>query len=271
MSLDAAGGGFSPPVPFKPDAAQVERVAYEGILLNAAATGLAALCYLFVGVRVARAKTRAGHSRSAAAFFLVVGTFLLLAASRQVAAYLSLSTGLSTDVDRALFLVLLVPAALAIVPLAHLAATLFWGRPALAAWVALVFAVVATVGVAFAYLEGVTGPVVSPWGTEWLIASIVTKVLLIVALTIPGVVAGVALFVIGRRTGQAAGRRARLVGASCAVYYVVFTIDALGLDGLGLLAARLATAGTAIAAYIAYFPRADARSGALAAGDPERA
>ena len=226
-------------------------MASEGILLNAAATAVAAACFAAVGASMARRKTREGQSLAGPLFFGTTALFLSLAALRQVAAYAG-----DVALDRLLFQVLLVPAGLAIVPLVHLATQLLTGRRRAADAVALLFAGAALVGLASAYLEGFGGPRASPWGTEWTIHSTLAKALLVLILTIPGIAVGGLLLHTGRRTPGEAGRRARLLGVSCAVYYLVFTVDALGLDGVPLLLARLATAATAVLAYMANFPGA---------------
>lgn len=239
-------------------------MASEGILLNAAATAVSAAGFAAVGVSMARRKTRDGHSLAGPLFFGTTALFLALAAARQVAAYAG-----NEPLDMLLFQVLLVPAGLAIVPLVHLAAQLLWGRRPVADAVALLFAGAALVGLASAYLEGFSGPIVSPWGTEWTIHSRLAKVLLILILTLPGIAIGGLLLYTGRKTEGEAGRRARLLGVSCAVYYLVFTFDAFGLDGVPLLLARLATAATAVMAYAASFPGAFRRQAPAAEPMPD--
>lgn len=224
-------------------------MASAGILLNAAATGVAALCFAAVGVSMARRKTREGQSLAGPLFFGTTALFLALAALRQVAAYAG-----EAALDLLLFQILLVPAGLAIVPLVHLATQLLTGRRRAADAVALLFAGAALAGLASAYLEGFGGPRASPWGTEWIIHSALTKALLVLIFAVPGVAIGALLVYTGRRTGGETGRRARLLGVSCGVYYLVFTFDAFGLDGVPLLLARLATAATAVLAYAANFP-----------------
>lgn len=222
----------------------------DGALLNAGATAIAAASFLFAArelwIRRAVAKT----TTASAMFFATVGTFLLLAAARQLA-------GLSGnhDVDRALFMLLLAPAGLAIVPLVYMGVGALTGDVRRARMIAAFFVGVNLVGLGFAYAGGVSGPMFTEWGTEYALNSSVAKIMLIVFLTLPGVAIGAALAWTGRRTAGEDGRRATLVGASCAIYYVVFTIDALALEGWGLIAARVVTAGAALLAYVAYLPR----------------
>lgn len=240
-------------------------MASPGILLNAAATGIAAACFAAVGLSMARRKTREGHSLAGPLFFGTTGLFLALAALRQVAAYAG-----DERLDLLLFQALLLPAGLAIVPLVHLATQLLSGRRRVADAVALLFAGAALVGLGSAYLEGFSGPILSPWGTEWTIHSTLAKALLVLIMTLPGIGIGGLLLYTGRRTGGEAGRRARLLGVSCAVYYVVFTIDAFGLDGVPLLLARLVTAATAVLAYVANFPGAFRREAPSGSPAPDR-
>ena len=236
-------------------------MASTGILLNVAATGIAAACFAAVGASMARRKTREGHSLAGPLFFGTTALFLALAAARQVAAYAG-----NEALDLLLFQALLVPAGLAIVPLVHLATELVSGRRRLADAVALLFAGAALVGLVAAYVEGFSGPRVSPWGTEWTIHSALAKGLLILILTVPGIAIGGLLYYTGRRTDGEAARRARLLGVSCAVYYLVFTFDAFGLDGVPLLLARLATAATAVLAYAASLPGGFGRRAGASAG-----
>lgn len=223
-------------------------------ILNAAATGVAALCFGFVSRELWLRRRTTPSTLAASLFFGSAGIFLTLAAIRQLFGYAGLH-----EVDRALFLALIAPAGLAIVPLVFLAVALRTEDVRRAGIVAALFLGLSLVGLAFAYAGGITGPVVSDWGTEYAINSLVAKAMLILLLTLPGVAIGAQLAVSGARAGGPDGRRAKLVGVSCAVYYVVFTIDAFGLEGWALFAARLVTAGAAFVAYAAYAPQRRAR------------
>jgi hypothetical protein len=55
--------------------------------------------------------------------------------------------------------------------------------------------------------------------------------------------------------GGEAGRRARLIGWACIIYYAAFVGDALGEPGLWLLAERIVMAAAALVGYKAYFHR----------------
>lgn len=222
-----------------------------GILLNAVTTGLAAACFLGVAFAVGRRKARRKSSLAAPLFLGTVGLFLALAAMRQLAAFSG-----SLPLERLIHHLLIPPAAFAIVPLVHLVTMLVSGSRRVAYATSAVFAAAAAIGVAFAYAGGFGGPFTSPWGSEWTIHSNVAKAMILLVLTLPGIVAGIVLLAIGRRMPDDTGRRASLVGTMCIVYYLVFTFDAFGLEGLHLLLARVITAATALMAYEAYFPRA---------------
>lgn len=232
-----------------------------GIAANAAVTALAALAYGAAALAAQRRQWRLGHSTSAAPLLFGTITFYLaVAAMRQLAAWLSEGDAAWVDVDRFLFLVVIVPAAVVIAPHVHLVSLVGWGRPALSRALALGFLAVVLVGIAFAYIEGIDGPVASDYGTDWTLRSPVTKVVLLVAIMLPGLVGSAALVWMARRLDAAGRRRVGFIGVSCLVYFLVFTLDAFGLAGIPLLAARLATAGTGILAWLAYGPRREQES-----------
>lgn len=222
-------------------------MALDGALVNAAATGLAAACYLFAGVEVYVQKRRERQSQAAAAFLLVVGTLLALGSARQVAA----SQGMQ-QADLAIFYVSVVPAALAIVPLAHLTTQLLSGSRRLADLVAAAFAAAAVTALGFAYAAGFGGPYESEWGTDWTLESAVARVITFFGLTVPGIVAAGLIVASGLHAGGPQGQRAALLGLSCGIYYGAFTADAFGLSGLALIVSRLLIATAAIVAYAAY-------------------
>ncbi len=211
--------------------------------MNAAVTAFAGACYGFVGIRVARRR----QSRATQLFMGLVALYLFLAALRQVAAGFE-----NVSADRAIFLALLVPAGYSIVPLMVVVAKIRSAKPALAQVALVGFGTAITAGLVVAFLGGITGPTTSSWGTDWRISSPVSRVLIFVAMLLPGLVASIYLIRVGRRIGSAVGRRAVLVGWSCGVFYVVFTADAIGLAGLALVLARLLTALAATLAYVAY-------------------
>lgn len=219
-----------------------------GALTNAAVTAFAGACYAYVGVRILRERRSAAAT---ATFLLTVAALLLLGGARQVAAAFG-----AYGLDLAIWYVAIVPAALAVVPLvyvvARLLATRGWIAPALAG----ALAVTATVGIAATYLGGADGPLVSEWGTDYTLRSPIAVGVVLFAILLPGLVCAVALEIVGARTRGPEGRRARLLGRACGFYFLVFTADALGLDGIALIAARLALAASALVVYAAYMRRA---------------
>jgi len=224
-----------------------------GILANAAATGLAAAAYAAAAVAAQLRQRRIGHGTSAAPLlFATIAVYLAVASLRQVAAWRSGSDAEWVDVDRTLYLVVILPAAFVIVPHVHLVSMVLWGRPRRSQALALAFLAVVAVGLAFAYIGGITGPVTSAYGSDWSLNSPVTKVLLLVAIMLPGLVGSGALVVLAKRLDPAGRRRVRLIGWSTLVYFGVFTADAFGLAGIPLLLARLATAATGVVAWAAY-------------------
>jgi hypothetical protein len=227
-----------------------------GILANALATGLAAVAYGAAAFAAQRRQARLGRGTgSAPALFDIIAVYLAIAALRQVAAWLSQKDPALVEADRILYLVVLVPAAVVIVPHVHLVSLVVWGRRPLARTLALAFLAVVAVGLAFAYAGGIDGPTTSAYGTDWSMRSVVTQVILVAAIMLPGLVGSAALVVLARRMQDADDRRrVRLIGWSCLVYFAVFTADAFGLAGIPLLAARLATAGTGLLAWLAYRP-----------------
>lgn len=225
-----------------------------GILANAAVTGLAAVAYAAAAWAAHRRLGRAAAS-AVPLLFGSIAAYLLVAGARQVAAWMSVGDPSWVDVDRGLYLVVILPAAFVIVPHVHVVSLVAWGRPRRSVALAFAFLGIVCVGLAFAYLGGLDGPVTSEYGTDWTLRSPVTKVLLVAAIMLPGLVGSAALVGMGRRLGGDGRRRVLLVGGSTLVYFLVFTLDAFGLAGLPLLSARLVTAGTGLLAWWAYQPR----------------
>jgi hypothetical protein len=223
-----------------------------GILANAVTTAIAASAYGTAAVAARRRQRRLGAASALPLLFSVVALYLLVASLRQFAAWQSTDHPSWVDVDRALYYVVVVPAALAIVPHMQVVSLVAWGKPRLAALVALVFLAVAATGIAFVYVEGIHGPETSEYGTDWTINSPVTKLVLLGGIMLPGLVGSAALITMAGGLDAAGKRRVSLVGWSMAAYFAVFTLDAFGLTGLSLLGARLATAGTGALAWWAY-------------------
>lgn len=224
-----------------------------GIAANAVVTGLAAAAYGAAAVAAQRRQRRLGRTTSAAPLlFATIALYLFVASLRQAAAWMSASDAAWVAVDRALYLIVLVPAAFVIVPHVHLVSLVHWGLPKRSLALALGFLAVVVVGLAFAYWEGIEGPMTSAYGTDWSMRSIVTKILLVVAIMLPGLAGSGALVWMARRMDVQGRRRVGFIGWSCLVYFAVFTLDAFGLAGLPFLGARLATAATGLLAWRAY-------------------
>jgi hypothetical protein len=223
-----------------------------GILANAAATGLAAAAYGAAAFAAMRRQRHVGAASAVPVLFATIAAYLVIAALRQVAAWMSVADDGWVAVDRALYLTVIVPAAFVIVPHVHVVSLVAWGRPDRSKALAAGFLVIVAVGLAFAYVGGLDGPTESDFGTDWSMRSAVTKVLLLVAIMLPGIAGSAALVWLARRLEGDGRRRVRLIGWSCLGYFVVFTLDAFGLAGVELLAARLGTAGTGFLAWWAY-------------------
>jgi hypothetical protein len=232
-----------------------------GALANAAATGLAAAAYGAAALAAQRRQTRLRRATSAAPLlFATITVYLAVAALRQGAAWMSGQDPSWVAVDRFLFLVVIVPAAVVIVPHVHLVTLVRWGRPRLSAAAAAAFLAIVLVGLGFAYAGGIEGPITSEFGTDWTMRSAVTKAVLLAGIMLPGLVGSGLLVAMAQHLEGDGRRRVRSIGWSCLVYFLVFTLDAFGLAGLPFLAARLATAATGIVAWRAYQPQGAAYS-----------
>jgi hypothetical protein len=223
-----------------------------GILANAATTGLAAAAYAAAAFAAVRRQRHVGAVSAVPVLFATIAAYLVIAALRQGAAWMSVGDASWVAVDRGLYLAVIVPAAFVIVPHVHVVSLVRWGHPGRSNALAGAFLAVVAVGLAFAYLGGLDGPTESDFGTDWSMRSPVTKVLLVLAIMLPGLLGSAALVWMSRRLEGAGRRRVRLIGWSCLGYFLVFTLDAFGLAGIPLLAARLATAGTGMLAWLAY-------------------
>ena len=242
-------------------------MAYEGMLANAAVTAFASACFLYVSFVIRRRRVPVEpRALAAALLFGIIGVHLTLAASRQLVAYGAGGSPAFARLEAPIFYATVLPAALAIVPLSYIAAWALSGREAAARATAGAFIGVIAVGIALVFQGGIEGPDRSYWASEWTIRSLAARVMILVFITLPAFGAGAILLRAGR-TGGEAGRRARLVGWACLIYYAAFTFDALGEPGIWLLAERIAMAVAAIIGFRAYFPR----RGSSASGVPDHA
>lgn len=185
------------------------------------------------------------------------------AALRQVVAYAATSNPALQAVEEAVFYVVVVPATLSIVPLGYIAAWALTGRERLTQAVAGTLLIVCALGIGAVFIEGIVGPDVSYWASEWAIESRVARAALGV-ITLTAFAAGAILLRGGRGAPSDAGRRAKLIGWSCIIYYAAFLGDALGEPGIMLLIERIVMLVAATIGYRAYF------GGTIAAPGPSR-
>ncbi len=223
------------------------RVAW-GIVANIAATALAAAAFTFAARAAQRRQRDLGRGLGPAAlFFAVIAVFLQLAAWRQVAAGFG-----AVRLDVAIYLANIPLAALVIVPHSYLVAFARTGSDRRARQVAWAFLLVVAVGIGFAIAGGVTAEPRTDYGTDWSLGSAVARILIVVAILLPGLAGSAWLVRLSRRLQDPERRRIRLVGYAALGYFILFTIDAYGLSGPAFLAARVLTAGTGLLAWWAY-------------------
>ena len=222
-----------------------------GAWFTTAITLLAAMAFAW-----ASAATWSRRAREMSLFYGGVSVFLFTGGMRQVAGLAGADVA-----DKALFQALLVPAAIPIIFLVAMAGRARTGRhhaPTIALWCAAI-----AIGLWHAYWQGLEGPFRSSWGTEYRLRSEVTRWILILFVTLPGLVIGAWTWNAGRRLTDGHGSRLRWVGISVFVYYGAFTIDALAPRGVSLLLTRLATLIVGLAVAWAY-DRSDAQAPASA-------
>ncbi len=225
-------------------------MAGAGALVTAAVTLVASGAFGWAAWMTRRHRGAAG--RAVVSFFVIATLFLALAGTRQVFAYLSTRSDTWIEWDRNTFYLLVVPAAYNTLPLVHLT-SLAYGWPArLRRALVLFFALAATAGLAFVYRDGLEGPKVSEWGTEWSIVSPVSGILILLVLTLPAVVFSLLLLRASRRLAGLDRKRLARVSVAFLAYYLVFTADAFAAPGPALLAERLVTAATGVVAASAY-------------------
>lgn len=225
----------------------------EGILLNAVASALAGLCFLDVALRAAR--DGSGGPRAVPAFLALAGAHLLLAGARQGVAYVGLLDGGAPGQDLALFYAASVAGTLPLLPLAHLAVREATGRAWAARSAVALLGTLAAFGLARLAAVGPVGPEVGFWGSEWRIEDDVLDAMLLGGLAAPALAACVALAVVARRREVTQARRARLVAASAALYFLALVPDAFGVGGAGFVVVRALAGASAMLAYHAYFAR----------------
>lgn len=218
-----------------------------GVYANIALTVLASAAYAAAAVAAQRRQGRLGRKWGPAPGFLgTIAAFLLVAAARQVA-------GLASPVwDLRIFLVNVPLAAAVIVPHAYLVTLVRTGSDRRAAHVAMVFGALVAVGVVAAWLGGTTEEPDTAYGTDWALQSALARVLIIVAILLPGLVGSAWLIGMARRLPGRERRRVRLLGWAALGYFVAFTIDAFGVSGPLFLTLRAITAGTGVLAWWAY-------------------
>lgn len=93
-------------------------MANEGILANATITAFAAAAYLYLAFEVRRRRraTQDGRTLAGLLFFAIVGVHLLLAAARQLVAYVGQADPAIARLEEPIFYVAAAPAAFATCP-----------------------------------------------------------------------------------------------------------------------------------------------------------
>lgn len=230
-------------------------MAYEGMLVNAGVTTFASACFLYVGFAVRRRRAPAGaRSTAAMILFVTIGIHLAFAALRQLVAFVGVDSPAIARFEVPIFYASVIPAGLTIVPLAYIATWALTGREQVSRIVTGAFLAAVATGMMFVFREGIEGPLLSFWASEWTIVSLTARIMIILVMTIPAFIAAAILLHAGAARLNAPARRARLVGWACLLYYAAFTFDALGEPGIWLLVERLAMAVAAVIGWRAYQP-----------------
>lgn len=218
-----------------------------GVYANIGATWLASAAYAAAALAAQRRQGRFGRRWGPAAGFLAtIAIFLFVAGLRQAAGLVSPAW------DLRIFFLNVPIAAAVIVPHAFLVTLVRTGSERRAAQVAFVFGAIVTVGVAAAWVGGATEEPDTAYGTDWALQSDVARVLIIVAILLPGVLGSAWMVALARGLPQGERRRIRLIGWAAFGYFVAFTIDAYGVSGPLFLVLRAVTAGTGVLAWWAY-------------------
>lgn len=229
-------------------------MAFEGILANAAVTAVAGFAHLVVAGAILDRKT--GGERRAlvvVCFYALVGVHLLLASLRQAVSFMSIEWPHLAPLEAAVFYVSAVPAALAVLPLVYIGTFATSGDEQASRVVTGALATIISLGVFLLMWGGIEGPVMSEWGSEWIITSFGARAMLFLFVTLPMLLASALLIRVSRQLDGEARRRVGLAGLSFLVYSFAFTLDALGLTGVALLAARIVMGSAAMLGYAAYF------------------
>jgi hypothetical protein len=227
----------------------------EGIIANALVTALASAGFLYVAAEIRRRRV-ATEKRALAAVLLfgIIGVHLAGASLRQLVAFAGAGDPVVQRAEEIIFFIVVVPATLSIVPLAYMATWALTGRELLTRIVTAGFLALSAVGIAAVFADGITGPDLSFWASEWTIDSPLAKPILGI-ITLTAFAGGAILLRAGHGVTSDAGRRARLVGWACIIYYAAFVGDALGEPGVWLLVERTVMAAAAFVGYQAYFYR----------------
>ncbi|MBP1910236.1 hypothetical protein [Methanolobus bombayensis] len=227
-----------------------------GLLLNGTicfAITLSSLAFAWV---LSRNKERYNKNSKPALFSLIlfwtiVGLTYLPAAARMFAAYAG-----NQEIDAIMYFITAIPFAFISVPLVFFIIYVITGSKKIGEYVALVFTLIGAAYLTFLYDSGIVGPIVTEWGSIFMINSDAAINLYLMGLfVIPtSMILGLLLLILLQRMPKRIRYRTALPLVAISFVFDFMLTDMIAIvDAMQLFARLFVLIGTVLA-YLAYFP-----------------
>ncbi|MEZ5336071.1 MAG: hypothetical protein R2741_12990, partial [Methanolobus sp.] len=184
-------------------------------------------------------------------FWTIVALTYLPTTARMFAAYFG-----NQELDAIMYFIAAVPFAFIPVPLAFFIIYVITGSTKIGEYIALVFALIGAAYLAFLYNSGIVGPVVSEWGSIFMINSDAAINLYLMGLfVIPtSMILGLLLLILLQRMPKRLRYRTALPLVAISFVFDFMLTDTIAIvDAMQVFARLFVLIGTVLA-YLAYFP-----------------
>ncbi|WP_094226564.1 hypothetical protein [Methanolobus psychrotolerans] len=227
-----------------------------GLLLNGTicfAITLSSLAFAWV---LSRHKERYKENSKPALFSLIifwtiVGLTYLPTALRMFAAYVG-----NQEIDAVLYFITAIPFAFVSVPLVFFIIYVITGSIRIGEYIALVFTLIGAAYLAFLYNSGIVGPVVTEWGSIFMINSDAAINLYLMGLfVIPtSMILGLLLLILLQRMPKRIRYRTALPLVAISFVFDFMLTDMIAIIDVMQMFARIFVFIGTVLAYLAYFP-----------------
>lgn len=228
----------------------------SGLLLNGTicfAITLSSLAFAWV---LSRNKERYKENSKPAlfslmVFWLIVGLTYLPTAARMFIAYLG-----NQEMDATLYFITAIPFAFIPVPLVFFIIYVITGSTRVGEYVALIFTIIGAAYLAFLYSSGIVGPIVTEWGSIFMINSDAAINLYLMGLfVIPtSMILGLLLLIFLQRMPKRIRYRTALPLVAISFVFDFMLTDMIAIVDVMQMFARLFVLIGTVLAYLAYFP-----------------